>query len=173
MSQETIESPVGGSGSSSGALSTPRMQGSSFECYHCLKKIDPGKPVYMRHDFPFCSKPCRQEGIAPLYRLLLSKNPEAVDQRLSSAIRERTSSVSSLASDQSPAVTVSATIVAQTRHILQRIVRTASTTAVGSSIFRTYSSSLDWGRNVTRNTSFNSLFDYLPDIEGLINNRTL
>ena len=154
-------------------LETASQNGSSFECFQCMKSIEPGLPIYMRNDFTFCSKPCREKGIAPLYQMMLMESGDLRDARMLSAFRDRTSSLSSLASSEnadrklSP-VNIVSTISNQAKQLLQRIVKSASTTSIGSSIFRTYSTSVVWGKDMTRNTSFNMLFTYLPDIDEIL-----
>ena len=138
-------------------------QDTSFVCYHCLQKIDPGRPIYMRHDFPFCSKVCRQSGIAPLYRLLMSAEHDA----RAASLRDRANSLSSLGSSETPANFAGA-VAYQAKQWLQKVVRTASTTSLGSTLFRTYSTGLGWGKDLTRNTSFNVFFNMLPDIDALM-----
>ena len=148
-------------------------RGSCFECFHCLKSIEPGLPIYMRNDFTFCSKGCREKGIAPLYQVMLLESSDSRDALMLSAFRNRTSSLSSLASSETNERKNSHTnlisvVSNQAKQLLQRIVKTASTTSIGSSIFKTYSTSLMWGKDITRNTSFNNLFSYLPDIDEIL-----
>jgi hypothetical protein len=151
-------------------LDTASQNGTSFECFQCMTTIEAGLPIYMRNDFTFCSKACREKGIAPFYQLMLLESGDIRDARMLSAFRDRTSSLSSLASSETAekknsASNIISVVSNQAKQLLQRIVRSASTTSIGSSIFRTYSTSVVWGKDLTRNTSLNMLFTYLPDIE--------
>lgn len=38
-----------------------------FRCSFCMRTIDVGRPVFMRNDFPFCTKDCRESGISQTY----------------------------------------------------------------------------------------------------------
>ena len=154
-------------------LETASHNGSSFECFQCMKMIEAGLPIYMRNDFTFCSRSCRQKGIAPLYQMMLMESSDSRDAMMLSAFRDRTNSLSSMyssddAEKRSSSSNLVATVSNQARQLLQRIVRTASTTSIGSQIFKTYSSSIIWGKQMTRNTSLNYLFAYLPDIDELL-----
>ena len=111
----------------------------------------------MRNDYTFCTKECRELGVHDLIRY--------------SELRERISSVSSIASADSESLPVrpdhalpSSTLSSQIKNLLSRVIRTASATSLGSSITRTYSSSLLWGRDFTKNSSIHALLAYLPDV---------
>ena len=154
-------------------LETASQNGSCFECFQCMKVIEAGLPIYMRNDFTFCSRSCRQKGIAPLYQMMLMESSDSRDALMLSAFRDRTNSLSSMYSGddserKSSGTNLVASVTNQAKQLLQRIVRTASTTSIGSQIFRTYSSSVLWGKQMTRDTSLNQLFTYLPDIDEIL-----
>jgi hypothetical protein len=123
-----------------------------FECYQCLRSIETGRPIYMRNDYTFCSKDCRELGVHDLIRY--------------QELRDRVNSVSSMASADSaePRPPSPQSFSAHIKSILSRVIRTASATSLGSTITRTYSSSVVWGRDFTKNSSLHAFFAYLPDL---------
>jgi len=147
----------------------------SFKCSQCFNTIEVGRPIYMRNDFPYCSKDCRELGVSSVYRVLFGSsidNDSGFVTRLLRHMGGSSASISSFEDNEEEESTlisqvgVTSVARAKARSFFRSIMRTASRTSVGSSIIRTYSSSLLWGKNMTRNTSFNILFAYLPEVSG-------
>jgi hypothetical protein len=164
--------------------STPKLV--SFKCSQCFKPIEVGRPIYMRNDFPYCSKDCRELGVSSIYRVIFGSsvdNDAGFVTRLLKQIGASSASISSMEeteeeSDETridPSVATAAR--ARAKSFLKSIVGSVSRTSLGSSFIRTYSSSILWGKDITRNTSFNTIFAYLPEVtetlsrEGLANGK--
>ena len=159
------------------ARNSPRS--GNFKCSQCFKLIELGKPIYMRNDFPYCSKDCRELGVSSLYRVLFGSsvdNDAGFVSRILRQIGGSSTSVSSVDSgdedddiegEHNPQTsqTVTLNARARARSFLKSVVSSVSQTSIGSSFIRTYSNSLLWGKDMTRNTSFNMLFAYLPELE--------
>jgi len=151
----------------------------NFKCSQCFKLIEVGKPIYMRNDFPYCSKDCRELGVSSLYRVLFGSsidNDAGFVSRILRQIGGSSTSVSSVDSGdedeefededhRKTSQTVSMDARARARSFLRSVVSSVSQTSIGSSFIRTYSNSLLWGKDMTRNTSFNMLFAYLPELD--------
>ena len=148
----------------------------TFKCSQCFKVIEVGRPIYMRNDFPYCSKDCRELGVSSIYRVLFGSsidNDAGFVNRLLRQIGGSNASLSSLEdfedddedSGRPPCTTVANAARARARSFLNSIVGSMSKTSLGSSFIRTYSNGVLWGRDMTRNTSFNMLFAYLPELE--------
>ena len=127
----------------------------------------------MRNDFPYCSKECRELGVSSIYRVIFGSsvdNDSGFVTRLLKQIGGSSASISSIedgddetvASQSDP--TVASAARARAKSFLKSIVGSMSKTSLGSSFIRTYSNSVLWGRDMTRNTSFNMLFSYLPEL---------
>ena len=145
----------------------------AFKCSQCLQVIQVGRPIYMRNDFPYCSKDCRELGVSSIYRVLFGSsvdNDAGFVTRLLKQIGASTASISSVEDmeDDDEGVTSTSTVAtaarARAKSFLRSIVGSMSKTSLGSSVIRTYSSSVLWGKDMTRNTSFNMLFAYLPEV---------
>jgi len=175
---EECESSLTSPGSDVLTRNSPRS--GNFKCSQCFKLIEVGKPIYMRNDFPYCSKDCRELGVSSIYRVLFGSsvdNDAGFVSRLLRQIGGSSTSVSSMDSgdedDESnqvyrvdPAHRAGVTTArARARSFLNSLVSSVSQTSLGSSFIRTYSNSLLWGKDMTRNTSFNMLFAYLPEIQ--------
>ena len=133
----------------------------------------------MRNDFPYCSKDCRELGVSSLYRVLFGSsvdNDAGFVSRILRQIGGSSTSVSSVDSgdedddvegayNRPASQTVSLDARARARSFLKSVVSSVSQTSIGSSFIRTYSNSLLWGKDMTRNTSFNMLFAYLPELD--------
>ena len=157
-------------------LTRQSPRSANFKCSQCFKLIEVGKPIYMRNDFPYCSKDCRELGVSSIYRVLFGSsidNDAGFVTRLLRQIGSSTSvsSVDSGDEDEdfdsggrraSNSMAINAR--ARARSFLKSVVSSVSQTSLGSSFIRTYSNSLIWGRDMTRNTSFNMLFAYLPEL---------
>lgn len=151
----------------------------NFKCSQCFRVIEVGKPIYMRNDFPYCSKDCRELGVSSIYRVLFGSsidNDSGFVTRLLRQIGGSSTSVSSVDSgdedeefdsgrDRATSQVVSINARARARSFLNSVVSSVSQTSLGSSFIRTYSNSLLWGKDMTRNTSFNMLFAYLPELD--------
>ena len=151
----------------------------NFKCSQCFKVIEVGKPIYMRNDFPYCSKDCRELGVSSIYRVLFGSsvdNDAGFVSRILKQIGGSSTSVSSVDSgdeedefdvddQRTTSQTVSMNARARARSFLKSVVSSVSQTSLGSSFIRTYSNSLLWGKDMTRNTSFNMLFAYLPELD--------
>ena len=144
-----------------------------FKCSQCFKPIEVGRPIYMRNDFPYCSKECRELGVSSIYRVIFGSsvdNDTGFVTRLLKQIGGSSASISSMEdteeeSEESRADPSVATAArARAKSFLRSIVGSVSRTSLGSSFIRTYSNSILWGKDLTRNTSFNTIFAYLPEI---------
>jgi hypothetical protein len=153
------------------ARSSPKLV--SFKCSQCFKPIEVGRPMYMRNDFPYCSKECRELGVSSIYRVIFGSsvdNDTGFVTRLLKQIGGSSASISSMEDTEEeiddtradPSVATAAR--ARAKSFLKSIVGSVSKTSLGSSFIRTYSSSILWGKDLTRNTSFNTIFAYLPEI---------
>lgn len=145
----------------------------TFKCSQCFNLIEFGRPIYMRNDFPYCSKDCRELGVSSVYRVLFGSsvdNDSGFVTRLLKHVGGSSTSMSSFEDneeeDQSSRTNAGITSAARAkaRSLFQSIMNSASRTSLGSSVIRTYSSSLLWGKDMTRNSSFNMIFAYLPEI---------
>lgn len=164
----SVSSSPGGEGSK---RNSPKS--APFKCSQCLQVIQVGRPIYMRNDFPYCTKDCRELGVSSIYRVLFGSsvdNDAGFVTRLLKQIGGSTASLSSLEDldDEEEGVASSSTVAtaarARAKSFLKSIVGSVSKTSLGSSVIRTYSSSVLWGKDMTRNTSFNMLFAYLPEV---------
>jgi hypothetical protein len=150
---------------------SPRL--GDFKCSQCLKTIDVGRPIYMRNDFPYCSKECRELGVSSVYKMIFGSSVDKDAGFVSRILRQiggsSSASVSSMedTEDEFGAPTnagVASAARARAKSFLKSIVGSMSKTSLGSSFIRTYSNSVIWGKDMTRNTSFNMLFSYLPEV---------
>ncbi len=155
---------------------SPKM--GNFKCSQCFKLIDLGKPIYMRNDFPYCSKDCREMGVSSIYRVLFGSaldNDAGFVTRIIRHIGGSVASISSLGSadDYDDLPTDAASIEsrnvalaarARAKSFLNSVIGSVKKTSVGSSFIRSYSNGVLWGKDITRNTSFNMLFSYLPEL---------
>ncbi|KAF4674131.1 hypothetical protein FOL47_009668 [Perkinsus chesapeaki] len=39
----------------------------TFDCYSCIKRIKAHRPIYLRNDFTYCSRRCRERGVSELF----------------------------------------------------------------------------------------------------------
>lgn len=39
----------------------------TFDCYSCIKRIRAHRPIYLRNDFTYCSRACREKGVSELF----------------------------------------------------------------------------------------------------------
>lgn len=147
----------------------------TFKCSQCFKEIELGKPIYMRNDFPYCTKDCRELGVSSVYRALFGSsfdNDAGFVNRLLKQIGGSTASFSSTEefddddenNNREKGAVVAAAARARARSFLNSIVGSMSKSSLGRSFLRTYSNGVLWGKDMTRNSSFNMLFQYLPEI---------
>ena len=173
---DEVKSPEGSSRGDLLTRNSPRS--GAFKCSQCFKLIEIGRAVYMRNDFPYCSKECRELGVSSIYRVLFGSavdNDAGFVTRLMKHIGGSSTSIaSSIDSDDDDALYfgqegggpgVANAARARARSFLNSVMGSVSKTSLGSSFLRTYSNSVLWGKDMTRNTSFNMLFSYLPDIQ--------
>jgi hypothetical protein len=168
------------------SLSSPRSdvvtrnspRSGNFKCSQCFKLIEVGKPIYMRNDFPYCSKDCRELGVSSIYRVLFGSSVDNDAGFVSRLLRQIGGSSTSMSSSidsgdedeesyrANPTLRADATTArARARSFLNSLVSSVSQTTLGSSFIRTYSNSLLWGKDMTRNSSLNMLLAYLPEIQ--------
>ena len=175
--RDDVSSPSGSVSCEMISRNSPRS--GSFKCSQCFKLIEVGRAIYMRNDFPYCSKECRELGVSSIYRVLFGSavdNDAGFVTRLLKHIGGSSASISSIDSGEddedsfyfrqdgnAPGVANAAR--ARARSFLNSVMGSVSKTSLGSSFLRTYSSSVLWGKDMTRNTSFNMLFAYLPEIQ--------
>ena len=154
------------------ARNSPKI--GSFKCSQCFKTIEMGRPIYMRNDFPYCSKECRELGVSSIYRALFGSSVDSETGFVTRLIRSiggsSSASVSSIEETEDEADDpnhpgVASAARARAKSFLRSIVGSVSKTSLGSSFIRTYSNSIIWGKDMTRNSSFNMLFAYLPDAQ--------
>jgi hypothetical protein len=170
-------SPAGASSSSispkgdRNSRSSPKIV--TFKCSQCFKPIEVGRPIYMRNDFPYCSKECRELGVSSIYRVIFGSavdNDTGFITRLLKQIGGSSASISSIEDTEEESelyqsdAGVATAARARAKSFLKSIVGSVSKTSLGSSFIRTYSNSILWGKDMTRNTSFNMLFSYLPEV---------
>lgn len=147
----------------------------NFKCSQCFKVIDLGKPIYMRNDFPYCSKDCREIGVSSVYRVLFGSaldNDAGFVTRIIRHIGGSVASISSMESSEecedsgesADSRNVANAARARAKSFLNSVIGTVKKTSVGSTVIRSYSNGILWGKDMTRNTSFNMLFSYLPEI---------
>jgi hypothetical protein len=158
------------------ARSSPKI--GNFKCSQCFKTIEMGRPIYMRNDFPYCSKECRELGVSSIYRALFGSSVDRDTGFVTRLIRSiggsSSASVSSIEETEDEADDpnhpgVASAARARAKSFLRSIVGSVSKTSLGSSFIRTYSNSVIWGKDMTRNTSFNMLFAYLPEVHEVKN----
>jgi len=168
------QTPVDG-GSDKLSCETPSSRCGAFQCSQCIRTIDVGRPIYMRNDFAYCSKDCRELGVSSMHRIFLQSSANQNSSLVSRLLQRLGGSVASISSvdssesfeaEDSNVTRITALAQTRARSLLQKLVGSVSSTSLGSSLVRTYSTGLLWGRDVTRNTSFNMLFAYLPDFNG-------
>jgi hypothetical protein len=147
----------------------------SFKCSQCFREIELGRPIYMRNDFPYCTKDCRELGVSSIYRALFGSsfdNDAGFVNRLLKQIGGSNASFSSTEEfdddddihETENGAKVAAAARARARSFLNSIVGSMSKSSLGRSFLRTYSNGVLWGKDMTRNSSFNMLFQYLPEI---------
>lgn len=171
-----VYSPKDGASVLGSSRTSPKM--GNFKCSQCFKVIELGKPIYMRNDFPYCSKDCREMGVSSIYRVLFGSSLDNDAGFVTRIIRHIGGSVASISSvgsaddnedystDASSIESRNVAIAARARakSFLNSVIGTVKKTSVGSSFIRSYSNGVLWGKDITRNTSFNMLFSYLPEI---------
>jgi len=148
-----------------------------FRCSYCIKLIGTDSPVYMRHDYCYCSPLCRDKGLSRLYTSLKESQLEA--GKLSSGSLATTGNVRSDSSIASR--TTSRTlhedfaeggrlgILARLGHrVIDAMLQRVASQSWGAQVLRTYSSSMLWGRELTQNSSVSPLFNYLPQVDQYI-----
>ena len=170
---DDLRSPMGSTSGDLISRTSPRC--GTFKCSQCFKQIDVGRAIYMRNDFPYCSKECRELGVSSIYRVLFGSSVDTdagFVSRLMRHIGGSSASISSIDSgddddeylgSDNPGVANAAR--ARARSFLNSVMGSVSKTSLGSSFLRSYSNSVLWGKDMTRNTSFNMLFAYLPDVD--------
>ncbi|CAD7968110.1 unnamed protein product [Amoebophrya sp. A120] len=153
-----------------------------FRCNHCVKLIPEAAAIYMRNDSSYCSTVCRKKGISPHYtnlvghqlRLMQTKETEHVPMssvRSESSIGDRSDTHDSshhTTEDDSNNTTTKLPfrLVAKLgQKILDKLIPVVKENPAGDRILRTYSSGLIWGKEYTRNSSFNFLFQYFPNLD--------
>jgi hypothetical protein len=55
------------------------------------------------------------------------------------------------------------------RKIMNAMLQRVSSRAWGAQVLRTYSSGMLWGRELTKNSSAHMLFNYLPEVDHVLN----
>lgn len=147
-----------------------------FRCSYCIKLIAEDSPVYMRHDHCYCSSLCRDKGLSRLYTSLKeSQLLEAGRSSGSLATSGNVKSDSSIASrtthrtldDHAEGWRLGPLARLGQRVIDAMLQRVASQTW-GAQVLRTYSSSMLWGREITKGSSVAPLFNYLPEVDHYI-----
>jgi len=143
-----------------------------FRCNHCIKLVPDTAPIYMRHDSSYCSTSCREKGVSSLYTSLVGQQLKLLSQKDDVSLMnvKSDSSIHSRFSEQSEDKEeqrgVHRRILQRIGEaILSRVVPSISRSTAGDRILRTYSSGLVWGKEYTRNSSFNWLFQYMPEID--------
>ena len=168
-----VASPSGSISADAITRNSPRS--GSFKCSQCFQNIEVGRPIYMRNDFPYCSKDCRELGVSSIYRVLFGSSLDNDAGFVTRLLRQMGGSSASLSSmedndEDDEGIRrgtdhgVAMAARARARSFLKSVVGSVSRTSLGSSFIRTYSSSVLWGKDMTRNTSFNMLFSYLPEL---------
>ncbi|KAF4695290.1 hypothetical protein FOZ63_026603 [Perkinsus olseni] len=211
----------------------------TFDCYSCIKRIRAHRPIYLRNDFTYCSRTCRERGVSELFGKFARHDgltPEELDNL---SVRQlgilRSKAVDVCAAMAVQAITVSAmrrydggggdpgiaartylhpedystgaqsadrdgqfdddeeaaaveaeetareklenqwrdrpmTIMeaaqARARMMIHNLARRLSSNALVSRAVNTYSTSREWGQELTKNTSVGMLFSYLPELQG-------
>eukprot|EP00931_Biecheleriopsis_adriatica_P075724 TRINITY_DN49520_c0_g1_i1.p1 TRINITY_DN49520_c0_g1~~TRINITY_DN49520_c0_g1_i1.p1 ORF type:complete len:203 (+),score=25.61 TRINITY_DN49520_c0_g1_i1:29-637(+) len=147
-----------------------------FRCSYCIKLIAEDSPVYMRHDYCYCSPLCRDKGLSRLYTSLRESQLEAgrmSSGSLATAGNFRSdSSIASRTTSRTHDDIVEGGRLGPLARLGQRVIdamlqRVASQTW-GAQVLRTYSTSMLWGRDLTQNTSVAPLFNYLPQVDHYI-----
>jgi hypothetical protein len=145
----------------------------TFKCSQCFNLIELGRPIYMRNDFPYCSKDCRELGVSSVYRVLFGSsvdNDSGFVTRLIKHMGGSSASISSFEdndegeSSAGANAGVASAARAKAQSFFRSAMRSVSKTSLGSSFIRTYSNSVLWGKDISRNTSFSMLFSYLPEL---------
>lgn len=156
------------------AISTPYTPDFVFRCNQCVQLIPENSPVYMRNDFSFCSTTCRAKGVSHSYARLVEAQLVKAQHNHSSMQSLNSRSGSSLHSSGSrgemePAETkegiFQSRIAAFGKRVLDHFLTRVGSNTWGDRMLRTYSSSRMWGQDLTRDSSFNVMFSYLPDVD--------
>jgi len=147
-----------------------------FRCNHCVKLIPEAAPIYMRNDSSYCSTVCRKNGISPDYtnlvghQLKLMQTKETEHQPFARSLSADSSLVEGSeaepSDEQQGAQSLPFRLVAKLgQKILDKIIPVVKDNPAGDRLLRTYSSGLVWGKEYTRNSSFNFLFQYFPNLD--------
>mmetsp|Transcript_17967 Transcript_17967/g.39671 ORF Transcript_17967/g.39671 Transcript_17967/m.39671 type:complete len:194 (+) Transcript_17967:89-670(+) len=138
-----------------------------FWCRYCVQLIQPNSPIYMRNDACFCSSACREQGISPQY-LHFEDSARKVFQCM-----ERNQTEASLGGDSGEQEmggfrVLESGVVGLSRKLLGFAVQQVATRVWGGNkLIRTYSSSVEFGQELAKDTSFAFLFSLLPEIDQL------
>ncbi|CAD7970584.1 unnamed protein product [Amoebophrya sp. A25] len=144
-----------------------------FRCNHCVKLIPESAPIYMRNDSSYCSTVCRKKGISPLYTNLVDQQLKLMQNDLQDHVPltkiTSESSVQSRSDSQGEepgdGILPFRLVAKLGQKILDKIIPVVKDNAAADRMLRTYSSGLVWGKEYTRNSSFNFLFHYFPNID--------
>jgi hypothetical protein len=153
--------------------------------------IPEGAPIYMRHDSSYCSTGCREKGVSSLFTTLVNQQLRMLSERggrhasldgrdtsfgaglnsikSDSSIHSRYSTVSDstvkTGSDIQEASLPVRLVGYLGNKLLETIIPPVQRNPVGDTLLRTYSSGLMWGKEYTRNSSFNAIFRLMPEID--------
>lgn len=147
-----------------------------FRCSYCIKLIAEDSPVYMRHDHCYCSPLCRDKGLSRLYTSLK-------ESQLMEAGRHSSGSLATSGNVKSDSSIASRTthrtledhegwrlgpLARLGQRVIDAMLQRVASQSWGAQVLRTYSSSMLWGREITKGSSVAPLFSYLPEVDQYI-----
>lgn len=142
-----------------------------FRCSYCITLIGEDAPVYMRDDSCYCSSSCRGKGLSKLYRDLKAQQISdaagfQVSGSLNSLPRSRSdSSIDSRSISHGDGEGNSGLLTRLGHAVFHRMLQSVAARAWGAQALRTYSSGMLWGRELTKNSSVQRIFNYLPEVD--------
>mmetsp|Transcript_32727 Transcript_32727/g.58783 ORF Transcript_32727/g.58783 Transcript_32727/m.58783 type:complete len:199 (-) Transcript_32727:363-959(-) len=148
-----------------------------FRCSYCIKLVAEDSPVYMRHDYCYCSPLCRDKGLSRLYTSLRETQLQEAGRFSSGSLATsgNAKSDSSLASrttlrtlDDMEGAGRLGPLARLGQRVIDAMLQRVASQTWGAQVLRTYSSSMLWGRDLAQNTSVAPLFNYLPEVDHYI-----
>jgi len=152
-----------------------------FRCSYCIKLIGEDAAVYMRCDHSYCSSTCRDKGLSRLYMNLKERQlcdglgkssagwlASSANWKSDSSMSSKTTTTQRTGQDDAEGgrKTQPRSVFARLgQRVLDVMLQRVESQSWGTQVMQTYSSGMLWGKDFTKNSSVQALFDYPPEVD--------
>jgi hypothetical protein len=155
-----------------------------FRCKYCIKLIAEGAPVYMWQDHSYCSLACRDSDLSrSLHGDAASRKESQIQEafdtasdsfctlnRMSdSSLASKTTRQKGTADPHGKRQPKKGFLGLCGQAILDIVLKRIASKSWGEQVLRTYSSGMLWGQEITKGSSAQRIFSYLPEVDHYLN----